>query len=197
MKSAIGCLIIASLTACASAPPQPVRPAVPPPPTYLQVMISTCDLSVRPDLQVLNGKFPLSLNQIQQPGIGLLSTDRGPTPDEQAALSLYDQLHRSCVKAQANWLLDATYGMMPEPVSLQQKMFASEQNHLAELYQGKETFAQFTKSVNALHVGFMNNITQSAQSAYDKTQQQIRSSAPVQTNCQAYYGGAVRCVTQQ
>ena len=197
MKLVIGCLIIASLTACASAPPQPARPAAPPPPTFLQVMMRTCDLSVRPDLQVLNGKFPLSLNQIQQPGIALLSTDRGPTAEEQAALSVYDQLHRSCVKAQANWLLDATYGMMPEAISMQQKMFASEQNHLAALYQGKETFAQFTKSVNALHVNFMNDMTQSAQSAYDKTQQQIRSSAPVQTNCQAYYGGAVRCTTQQ
>jgi hypothetical protein len=99
--------------------------------------ILASDLSVRPDLQTLNGKFPLSLNQIQQPRIGLLSTDRGPTADEQAALSLYDQLHRSCVKAQANWLLDATYGMMPEAVSMQQKMFASEQNHLAASYQGK------------------------------------------------------------
>jgi hypothetical protein len=194
-------LIITSLTACVSTPPPPppppARPAVPPPPTFLQVMMSTCDLSVRPELQVLNGKFPLSLNQIQQPGIGPLSTDRAPTADEQAALSLYDQLHRSCVRAQANWLVDATYGTMPQAVSMQQQMFASEQNHLAALYQGKETFAQFTKAVNALHVHFMNDVTQSAQSAYDKTQQQIRSSAPVQTNCQAYYGGAVRCTTQQ
>ena len=29
MKLVSGCLIIASLTACASAPPQPARPAVP------------------------------------------------------------------------------------------------------------------------------------------------------------------------
>ncbi len=198
MKCRIGGLIIiASLTACASNPMPPARPRTPPPPTALQAMMSTCDLSVRPDLQVLNGKFPLSLNQIQQPGLSLLSTDRGPTVEEQAGLSLYDQLHRTCVQAQANWLLDATYGTMPEATALQQQMFASEQNHLAALYQGKETFSQFTRAVNALHVGFMSGFTRSAQTAYDKSMQQIRSSAPVQTNCQTYYGGAVRCTTQQ
>jgi hypothetical protein len=197
MKLGIGCLIIVSLAACASQPASPARPRLPPSPNPLQAMMSICDLSVRPDLQILNGKFPLSLNQIQQPGLSQLSTDRGPTADEQAALALYDQLHRTCVHAQANWLLDATYGTMPEATALQQQMFASEQNHLAALYQGKETFAQFTRAVNALHVGFMNETTRSAQSAYDKTQQQINSSAPVQTNCQAYYGGAVRCTTQQ
>ena len=160
-------------------------------------MMSTCDLSVRPDLQILSGKFPLSLGQIQQPGLSLLSTDRVPTVEEQAALSLYDQLHRSCVKAQANWLVDITFGMMPEANALQNQMFASEQSHLAALYKGEETFSQFTESVNALHVGFMNEFTRSAQTAYDKSMQQIRSSTPVQTNCQSYYGGAVRCTTQQ
>jgi len=280
MKLGIGCLIIASLTACASQPVQPARPQLPPPPTSLQKMISTCDLSVaanthsitqdswenitsaqwdayeqrgayairmgalagddparlraefdanrdawaegrvlkylakahaamlsgdmdggdeamRPDLRVLNGKFPLSLNRIQQPGLSLLSTEREPTPEERAALTIYDQLHRSCVQAQASWLLDATHGTMPEVTALQQKMFASEQNHLAALYQGSETFAQFTRAVNVLHAGFMNDATRMAQSAYDKTAQQIRSSAPMQTYCQPYADGSVRCTTQQ
>ncbi len=280
MKLGIGCLIIASLTACTSQPVQPAIPQLPPPPTTLQTMMSTCDLSVasnmqsitsdvweritpaqwdayeqrneyaikmaayagqdpnqlrakyradsdayvqgrflkylakanaamlsgdmdggekamRPDLQALNGKFPLGLNQIQQPGLSLLSTERGPTPDEQAALAIYDQLHRSCVEAQVNWLLDATHGTMPDATVLQQKMFAAEQNHLTALYQGRETFAQFTRAVSALHVGFMNDASQMAQSAYDKTQQQIRSSAPIQTNCQSYTDGSVRCTTQQ
>lgn len=165
--------------------------------TPLQAMMSTRDLSARADLQVLNGKFPLNLSQIQQPGLSLLSTNRGPTKEEQAALSLYDQLHGACVRAQANWLLDATYGTMPTIMASQKAMFAAEQNHLAALYQGKETFAQFTKAVNALHVGFMNATTQSAQDAYDKTQQQIRSSAPIQTNCHADLDGGIRCTTQQ
>lgn len=197
MKLGIGCLIVASLTACASQPIQSARPQSPPPPTAMQTMISTCDLSVRPDLQILNGKFPLSLNQIQQPGVSLLTIERGPTADEQAALSLYDRLHRSCVQAQANWFLDASFGTMPEVTAMQQKMFAAEQNYLAALYQGKETFAQFTRAVNALHVGFMNDSARMAQSAYDKTQQQIRASAPIQTNCQSYSDGSVRCATQQ
>lgn len=197
MKPGTWLLIIAGLTACASQPMQPAQRQSPPPPTPLQTMISTCDLSTRPDLQVLNGKFPLSLNQIQQPGVSLLSTERGPTADEQTALALYDQLHRSCVQAQANWFLDASFGTSPEATALQQKMFASEQNHLAALYQGRETFAQFTRAVNALHVGFMNDSARMAQSVYDKTQQQMRSSAPVQTNCQTYADGSVRCTTQQ
>lgn len=197
MKFRIGGVIIASLTACSSQPTHPIRSQSPPAPTPLQYMISTCDLSVRPDLQLLDGKFPLSLHQIQQPGISLLSTERVPTADEQAALAIYDQAHGVCVRAQANWCVEATYGMMPAVCAAQQKMFTSEQNHLAALYQGRETFAQFTRTVNALHVGFMNDFTQMAQSAYDKTQQQIRASAPVQTNCQTYSGGAVRCTTQQ
>jgi hypothetical protein len=195
MKRGIWYLIVASLTACASQPTEPPRPQLQRP-TALQAMINTCDLSTRPDLQILNGKLPLSLNQIQQPGVSQLSTERGPTADEQAALVLYDQLHRSCVQAQANWLVDATFGTMPEVSGLQQKMFASEQSHLAALYRGNESFAQFTKEVNGLHVGFMNEFGRMAQSAYDKTQEQMRSSAPVQTNCQAYSGGSVRCTTQ-
>ena len=197
MKLGFGCLIVAGLTACASQPVQPVQPRSPPPLTALQTMIGTCDLSARPDLQILNGKFPLSLNQIQQPGVSLLSTERGPTAAEQAALSIYDQLHRSCVQAQANWFLDLSYGTMPEVSALQQRMFASEQSHLAALYQGKETFAQFTRAVNALHVGFMNDSARSAQSAYDKTQEQMRSSVPITTDCKSHADGSVKCTTQQ
>jgi hypothetical protein len=198
MKLAIGCLIVASLTACASQPMQPARAQLPRPPPPLETMISTCDLSVRADLQVLDGKFPLSLHQIHRPGISLLSTEREPTTDEQAALALYDQLHQSCVQAQANWCFQETYGAgEPEICAAQQKMFASEQNHLVALYQGRETFAQFTRAVNTLHVTFMSDMTRMAQSAYDKTQQQIRSSAPVQTNCQSYTDGSVRCTTEQ
>jgi len=196
MRFTVPTFLLVGLTGCAAPPIQSPQQAAPPAPTVLQVMISTCDLSVRPELQALTGKFPLSLNQIQQPGLSLLSTDRGPTTEEQAALASYDQLHRSCVRAQANWFLDATLGTMPEATSLQQKMFASEENHLVALFQGKETFAQFTRAVNALHANFMSDTTRMAQGAYDKTQEQIRSSAPVRTDCQTYYGGSTTCVTR-
>lgn len=196
MKLGIWCLIVASLTARASQPMQSAQPEVPPLAAQQQMMISTCDLSVRPDLQVLNGRFPLRLDQIQQPGLSLLSTERGPTADEQAALALYDQLHRSCVQAQANWCRDACY---PEAGALQQEMFVSEQNHLAALYQGRETFAQFTRAVNALHVGFMNDKQRIAASKRDQYWQDIRSrsSAPVQTDCQTNHDGSWSCTTQQ
>lgn len=196
MRVPIGCLIAASLAACAFQPTQPARQQ-PPQPTPLQTMLATCDLSTNQTLQLLDGKFPLSLQQIQQPPLSVLSTDRGPTPAERTVLSLYDQLHHSCVKAQADWLLAGTFGMMPEAMGLQQKMFASEQGHLVALYNGRETFAQFAQEDNALHVGFMNEVSRMAQSTYDKTQQQMRSSAPVQTNCQTYYDGSVKCTTQQ
>jgi len=155
MKVGIYFLIVVALTACAA---QPARPRAPPPPTPMQTMINTCDLSGRPELQVLNGKFPLSLIEIQQPGISLLSTERGPTPDEQAALAVYDQLNHSCVQAQANFLLRISLsgGTDSEAHALQQKIFASEQNHLADLYQGRETFAQYTRAVNAHQVALWN-----------------------------------------
>jgi hypothetical protein len=196
MKLASTILIIIGLAGCAMEPTPAAFPRSPPTPTPLQTLITTCDLSTRPELEVLNGKFPLSMEQIQQPGLKLLSIDRVPTGDERAALLTYDQLHRPCVQARIDWCADATHGMVPEVCAAHQKMSGAEEEHLAMLYQGKETFAQYAQAVNSLDITFRNDSTRIWQDAMDKMHQQQVRSAPVQSYCIKNGDGAMICTTQ-
>jgi hypothetical protein len=176
----------------------PARPQLSPEDQALRNEISACDLTTRPELQALVGKFPLSIYQIHQPSLAMLSTDRVPNGTEQDALVVYDQLHRGCVQAEIEWCNTATYGAMPTVCAAQSTMLSKEQASLAALYQGKVTFAQFTKTVNALHINLQNAMMQMAQRAYNETQERMPRSAPrqpVTTNCYNY-GTQVSCTTQ-
>lgn len=112
----------------------------------------------------------MSPNEFESLPLSMLTLEAFPTQDEKGAIDAYERAWEAICRPAGDAFLNRYFSGMPELGSVVTSARAASKSVLADLYLGKQTFAQSNRQLQALYVSYRETIAKIA-AAYQQRQQ--------------------------